>query len=97
LPIGIEADRPFIPEHIRQGKKFLGAGQYLMGRVFTLQFIVKIKLPELNVIPEVIAFYNFPGHHVTPLIIARLCLTVTGQAVNSAYYLHRACGGGNQG
>jgi hypothetical protein len=74
LPIGIEADGSFIPEHVGQGKKFLGTGQYLVGYVFAFQFVVKIKLPELNVIPEVIAFYGFPGHHVTPSIIVQLCL-----------------------
>jgi len=67
LPFGVEADGPFISEHVGQGKKFLGAGQYLMGHVFALQFIVKIKLLELNVVPKVIAFYRFPGHHGTPL------------------------------
>jgi hypothetical protein len=77
LPISIEADGSFIPEHVGQGKKFLGAGQYLMGCVFALQFIVKIKLLELNVVPEVVTFYYFPGHHGTPLkSFARLCLVV---------------------
>lgn len=63
LPFCIEADGTFIPEHIGQGKKLPGAGQYLMGCVFALQFVVKIKLLELDVVPEVVAFYSFPGHH----------------------------------
>jgi hypothetical protein len=67
LSFGVEADRPFIPEHVGQRKEFLGTGQYLMGYVFALQFVVKIKLLELDVVPKVIAFYCFPGHHGTPL------------------------------